>query len=1167
MALVRRLLRISARRFAPRTPACARTFTDVSVQGARGLDGRVDSAEAGAQPTLETLDALRPRTRQQRRTPSPAAAAAQATHAQEAWDATARGVADSFTRPQLLVLARGAGLKGVKSSHTKAQIVHAILTQRFQLADPDTPDSSGTQFVQLGPRDVFLLAPHGASFLGAARDAGARVVVTSRNKTPGVFISGTPSAVERVRSWLSAFLQRVRVRTVEVPQGLVPPPQGFVPPPRESVSPRQGLVPPPLQTIAQHTQCYVREIDAGKALGGPTYELSYLEEHHAHAAAILLSQGAAANQVDVHRLWCYADSTRMSVVPLRHPSPPDAAFAFFRWAHMDDQMHAAESSPLRMLQPLADTPAESDLAQMLLTELSGVDDALPPDLVAGPCTRALHLSFGHLLYPAQEANDLTARTLQEAAAAAYATPRFVPAEAPSCVARTPTLVAYGAKTRSTRELHRLEYEGMSAAGRVVLHIDMRPRETGGGDILAARWVFRVEAHIACPDAPLDACLAATSAAPAAPAPLAAALRAFAEQRPAGEEGGACASPTVPPLRLVLPGNVALRLRNVSDVSEAVTVLEPSHAGELGAVRLTRAAVRDTGARGFARRAEFTWETWPSAAAYGAVLDELLHAPFRSLGLGISDADGLLQSCSGMWAGKSTSINVVFYPKSQGQVATIVYNVRELESIGKVEGSRDMYGLAHLTYVCDNAAVQAGLCAAEQIGMFIVNDYNGAPQTIVQQRFDFGAGKASAKQLTYNVTETGYYCVGTAWLHGKPAGATRFEGHVEFRNVFRGNLPAAEHPKLYFYAALALLYMVLGAGWLYLCYEHRDQIVAVQHFVSGTVAFLIVEMLCQLYYYSYYNSHRIDFVRIRSIDGRASETLMARFLLVLINVLDAARNSLSLFLLLIVAMGYGVVRPTIGSEMTKVRVLTGLHFLFGVLYSVGIVLIFMDDASAWMLLFIFPLAFTLTMFLMWILYALKGSIMHLTERRQTYKCAMFTKLYRILQGAVAALFIYFFLTTFVIFTNGADGLVTNLWQYRWLLLDGSLGFLYFAVFASIAWVWRPTGQNMRLAMSDEVATDEEAAAGQYEVHTLGGDDDDDDDGNLDADAVEVESAHLHHLSDKASAKPSTAAAPSAEEIFDADSPSDGEHRQSRHLSYDRDASEAERERLRLSDTEE
>ena len=47
-------------------------------------------------------------------------------------------------------------------------------------------------------------------------------------------------------------------------------------------------------------------------------------------------------------------------------------------------------------------------------------------------------------------------------------------------------------------------------------------------------------------------------------------------------------------------------------------------------------------------------------------------------------------------------------------------------------------------------------------------------------------------------------------------------------------------------------------------------------------------------------------------------LGSRVLLVVVAVLNAVRNSFSFFLLLIVCMGYGVVKPSLGRTMVYVR---------------------------------------------------------------------------------------------------------------------------------------------------------------------------------------------------------------------------------------------------------
>lgn len=46
------------------------------------------------------------------------------------------------------------------------------------------------------------------------------------------------------------------------------------------------------------------------------------------------------------------------------------------------------------------------------------------------------------------------------------------------------------------------------------------------------------------------------------------------------------------------------------------------------------------------------------------------------------------------------------------------------------------------------------------------------------------------------------------------------------------------------------------------------------------------------------------------------------------ILDAGRNALSFFMLLVVSLGLSVVRESIGTKMFKCQALAGAHFVFG-----------------------------------------------------------------------------------------------------------------------------------------------------------------------------------------------------------------------------------------------
>ncbi|WFD25432.1 hypothetical protein MNAN1_000394 [Malassezia nana] len=411
-------------------------------------------------------------------------------------------------------------------------------------------------------------------------------------------------------------------------------------------------------------------------------------------------------------------------------------------------------------------------------------------------------------------------------------------------------------------------------------------------------------------------------------------------------------------------------------------------------------------------------------------------------------------------------------------------------------------------------------------MYII-DEEESTWSIKQERMDFGERLAETQVMArifdspqmYPVNRTGFYCMGVAPLRAPTsalnnATINQFHGEVIYHNRFTGHLSAADHPKLYvrftllmqFYAFMTLVYLGLSIGWILLCFKHRDQIVTVQHFVSVILLFLVVEMACQWLFYRFYNANPIDMRHFVSTDQRRGSTSIARFLLVLTNILESMRDSMSFFLLLIVSMGYGVVHPTIGPVIVRVYALTGLHFAFSIMYSIGIIFVLLDTTNAWVGAFILPMAFTLTVFYMWILSSLRNTIQDLQERHQTFKMNMFKRLQAILLGSVAFLTLYFFGIIAMVALTGTSDFVDHSWKYRWFLLDGVLVLLYLGAFGLIAWSWRPTGNNMRLAMSDELATDEEVAAGQFDVHTIGADHDD-----LDDDAQEVNSVHLYQLS--------------------------------------------------------
>lgn len=224
------------------------------------------------------------------------------------------------------------------------------------------------------------------------------------------------------------------------------------------------------------------------------------------------------------------------------------------------------------------------------------------------------------------------------------------------------------------------------------------------------------------------------------------------------------------------------------------------------------------------------------------------------------------------------------------------------------------------------------------------------------------------------------------------------------------------------------------------------------------------------------------------------------LLAVVALLNAARNSFSFFLLLIVCMGYGVVKPTLGRAMIYARWLAIAHFVFGLVYSATSLLVTPDSAGKsfgghsrsaandfltrqlgpLVLLVVLPLAGTLTAFYVWTLNSLNFTLKDLLERKQYVKEAMYKKLWWCILLSIIVIFGFFFLNSLSFAKAGDPDYVPFHWKSRWFVLDGWLNLVYFADVAWIAYVWRPTANNRRFAMSDELAQEDD---GTFDLSNL------------------------------------------------------------------------------------
>ncbi|KAF2688324.1 hypothetical protein K458DRAFT_292697 [Lentithecium fluviatile CBS 122367] len=423
-----------------------------------------------------------------------------------------------------------------------------------------------------------------------------------------------------------------------------------------------------------------------------------------------------------------------------------------------------------------------------------------------------------------------------------------------------------------------------------------------------------------------------------------------------------------------------------------------------------------------------------------------------------------------WGGKvDPFINIKFIKNDKNKdiedptVGVVIWEWKDSLLLGKPSDKP----VDQREYICNDDTINANLCNSTDKGEWILADDAAAKsknniRTTAIKLNDPQVIKypiaADGQQMT--ALKTGYYCVATA-AYTKDV---QYEAIVTFRNAY-GELPAAQIAKLPFYGGITIAYFVVSIFWGFLYFQHRHDILAVQNYITAILVFLVLEMLMTWGFYDYQNRH--------------GNNLGAKVLMIVVAVLNAFRNSFSFFLLLIVCMGYGVVKPTLGKTMTVVRWLAVAHFVFGVIYAIASLTIKPDDAGPLVLLVILPLSATLTAFYIWTLNSLNLTMKDLMERKQHVKAGMYKKLWWCILTSIIVIFGFFFINSFTFAGASSPEFAPTHWQTRWFVLDGWLNLVYLADVCFVAYMWRPTANNRRFAMSDEIAQDDEG----FEIASL------------------------------------------------------------------------------------
>lgn len=422
------------------------------------------AANADSEPTLEALDALRPKS-------PPRSRASNAQVARTAWDTTFKRLQVSFTRPQLYRLSKEANLKNIKTSLTKSDLVRAILQQRFALHDPNAASAASALFLPLELSEVFLLATHGHEMLRIAQNTLASFSIEKQNGETGAVIRGSDDAIAGVRDWVQSFRRHIHKTEVTLP-----------------FDASLGL----LLRISEVSGCYIER-------HGASAKFRFLDVSAAHTASVLLEQSAIKDTTK--QLVCFGVSgDRLNAVP----------FAPGSLSCVDDAF-AMQGEHVRYMAP-TDAAIELQLDHHQWDQLQDMAQPVPlPDwLLEKEWEQRLEVAFGHAVYPADAAQTSAVESLD--------IPRFLPSFPPSCMDEPTRLGPYEPDHKSESSFVRLYYRGHQASRPVDLVVSLK-KSNKKLTFHGAEWITTTAAQILCPAAPVDARAIIKHAAPASPRAL------------------------------------------------------------------------------------------------------------------------------------------------------------------------------------------------------------------------------------------------------------------------------------------------------------------------------------------------------------------------------------------------------------------------------------------------------------------------------------------------------------------------------------------------------------------------------------------------------------------------------------------------------------------------
>lgn len=197
------------------------------------------------------------------------------------------------------------------------------------------------------------------------------------------------------------------------------------------------------------------------------------------------------------------------------------------------------------------------------------------------------------------------------------------------------------------------------------------------------------------------------------------------------------------------------------------------------------------------------------------------------------------------------------------------------------------------------------------------------------------------------------------------------------------------------------------------------------------------------------------------------------------IFGVSKRAVSRVVVLIVSMGYGVVRQSLGEDMKRVMGLGASYCVLSLIFTITSSLpssaknIGDPEYENLFSIVIMLLATIDTIFYMWTISSLNNLIITLEARKQNVKLQLYKNFRFALVAALSFAVLWAVYSSILMGTQTTE----TSWELKWTI-DAISELLYFLIFVAIAVLWAPSRNNQRYVSYVELSAshDEDSSSG-------------------------------------------------------------------------------------------